>query len=394
MIQIKISKRKEIKMAIIPLIGNTLVTQEELREKIVLGSFEKFEKEIKKKGVKAKPLKFSTGEMEPSDLTAYHKLPKEKKLQQFEQIGIGKPLSVMIRHVYTGRYGGGIFINDMLVTSAWKSIATYNAMPRAVNFAVKNITEKKHLSQTPATDEGTPIVFYTPALTDKNTVVTFEIVLDRIPGEIFDNLSNAFTNAAGIPIFASQATGLLAAGIVTKIVKKILNMIFEGDPILKATESLYYYMAGAPESKEGFYLVIEEETEQKFLEKWTINKSGELVSKEDFKKKYEGDLPYIIISLDGREYREYEKFIPTAASAALLQKFYNINKGQASLDTLIEATSLYSDIRFKKRCDITWSELKKLKKSDKNYEKKKAEYDAYVANILNEDIRKTVEDRT
>lgn len=72
----------------------------------------------------------------------------------FEPVGIGKPLTIEIRHIYTGQYpktrsfgrGGQRRNQGMLVTSAMKSIATFDAAPRAVNFLTKNVTGGKNLS--------------------------------------------------------------------------------------------------------------------------------------------------------------------------------------------------------------------------------------------------------
>lgn len=381
-------------MPIYHAIGDALVSEKEMKEKIALGDIEKFKIAISsavltKRKKEPAPLDFSTGRATALDFKPFYISPKRKKLQKFENIDIGKPLSVMIRHVYNGKYGGKW--PDMLVTSAMKSIATYNAMPRAVNFLVKNISKKRHLSNVSATEEGTPLVFYTPALLDENTDITFEIILDRIPGEIFDNISKAFTTAAGIPIFASQATGLLAAGIVTKIVKKILNMIFDGKPVLKVKEPMYFNLAGAPFMEPGFKLVTEEKVDKEIRKEYKVNEEGKLVHKDNPEKEYEEEYPYLIISLDGREYKKYERFIPTAASAVMLEKFYNIKEGQESIEPLIEAITLYNDIQNKNSADKALSELKGLTPGTEEYEQKETLYKAYVANILSEEIKKIVQ---
>ena len=179
--------------------GSELVDINEIKER------EKGRKrEIKKEGLIDFNLKMSKSwkgvELHELQLPQSHIPPKSKKLQEFVDIGIGKPMLVMIRHVYPGKHGG--LWSDMLVTSAMKSITTFNAMPRAVNFVVNNIKKRKHLNNPCAAEEGTPVVFYTPALVEDNTILSFELMLDRIPGEIFDNLSNIFKSLSGIPIFA------------------------------------------------------------------------------------------------------------------------------------------------------------------------------------------------
>lgn len=330
-------------------------------------------------------------ELHELQLLQSHISPESKKLQKFVGIGMGKPMLVMIRHVYPGKHGG--FGADMLVTSAMKSITTFNAMPRAVNFVVNNIEKRKHLSNPCATEEGTPVVFYTPALAEDNTILSFELMLDRIPGEIFDNLSKVFKSLSGIPIFVSQSIGLFAAGIATDILKRIFKVIFNAKPVLKASENLYFNLGAAETPDAGFYLVAEEKVEKEIRKAYEFNAKGNLVLKKNHEVEYEGDEPYMVISIDGREYGdEYKKFVPTAASAVLLEKFYNIGEGFAPSDMLLEVVSLYNDLKFKERSDNAYKALQDLDKDSDEYNKKKAEHDAYVANILNEDIKKTVKE--
>lgn len=53
----------------------------------------------------------------------------------------------------------------------------------------------------------------------------------------------------------------------------------------------------------------------------------------------------------------------------------------------MDAVRLYNDWKFRKKTDKLADELKELDQQTEEYEKKKAEYDAAVANIL-EDILK------
>ncbi|MBA7705145.1 hypothetical protein ES703_113969 [subsurface metagenome] len=362
--------------------GDELVDINEIKER-EKGRKREIKKEVYKgwKGV----------ELHEPQLLKSHISPESKKLQEFVDIGMGKPMLVMIRHVYPGKHGG--FGADMLATSAMKSITTFNAMPRAVNFVVNNIKKRKHLSNPCAAEEGTPVVFYTPALAEDNTILLFELMLDRIPGEIFDNLSKAFKSLSGIPIFASQSAGLFAGGIATDILKKILKLIFNTKPVLKASENLFFNLGAAETPDAGFYLVAEEKVEKEIGKAYEFNAKGNLVLKKNHEVEYEGDEPYMVISIDGREYGdEYRKFIPTAASAVLLEKFYNIGEGSAPSDILLEVASLYNDLKFKEKSDNACEALQGLNEGSDKYKKKKAEYDAYVANILNEDIKKTVKE--
>src|SRR4051812_33936040 len=87
-----------------------------------------------------------------------------------EPIGAGKPLSIIIRHVYTGRFPKGAVFGgsrrDLLLTSAVRDVlTTFNAAPRAINILKRRIPHRSDIKGVDATENGTPLVFYTPAVT-------------------------------------------------------------------------------------------------------------------------------------------------------------------------------------------------------------------------------------
>jgi hypothetical protein len=119
---------------------------------------------------------------------------------------LGKPLTVMIREVYTGKHPKNWLDKpeDMLVTSAIKSITVLNAKPRALNFLKKKINRKSRMERPSATEEGTPIIFYSPALLEKSLTLDLTMAFDSFDQNVFNQIAEAFTTAAGIPIFLSQ----------------------------------------------------------------------------------------------------------------------------------------------------------------------------------------------
>lgn len=376
-------------MAIYHIVGNNFITDKKLRDmdESSIGMDWEIE-ESKNRAPKAQPI--------PSQI-----LPGSKEITEFEPLSIGGPLCVMIRHVYTGKYGG--FKRDMLITSAMKSIATYDAMPRAVNFLVKNIEKKDALNNPYATEEGTPIVFYTPALVEENTIITLEVILRTIDLGIFEGISNVLKNLGVIPIFAGQTAGLLTASIATGLIGKILKLIFDGKPILKVNEALTFNIGGAKKPSAGFKLITTKEFKKNVLKEYDYSETGELVYMDNPEKKYDGDEPYMVISLDGRVYSEYEDFIPKAAGSVLLDKFYNIQGKKEPLNILTEVAELYNDKLFTDKADSTLSliddwnrrpkEYKNSEKGKKEKKKLKDIYNACVTNIQNEDIQKMVEKR-
>lgn len=375
-------------MAIFYSLGDALVADDELIEKDVKGYLAKFNKNRKTAEVL-----FSTGVLTGKNIIESY-ISSNGEIIPFKPIELGKPLTIEIRHVYTGKHPKKKFLDpskDMLITTAMKSIAAFNAAPRAVNFLKKNVRAKHNVMNPSATDEGTPLIHYTPALIQKNTVLTLEIGFDEFPDEIFSIAKNALTQAAGLPIFASSSSYLLAAGAITKIIGDLGSRLFDSSPVFKATEPLYFYRAGSSVPQAGYRLITEDDVNPSLLKNFKINENGQLVN--DNGEPYDGDTPYIVISLDGNEMEEYANFAPTAASAALLERFYKINDGQEQpLGPLMDALKLYNDWKFRKEADALEEEIKDLEPDSEEYKEKKEQYDALVANILDDLLKPKVQD--
>jgi hypothetical protein len=123
-------------MAIYYAYGDALASKDEIYSKAADGKLQNFQKDLISKKKKAK-LEFSFGTA-TADNVLRSFVPDRGKRIDLKPIGIGKPLTVQIRHIYSGNKAEGYFRSkDMLVASAMKSISTYDAAPRAVNFLVK-----------------------------------------------------------------------------------------------------------------------------------------------------------------------------------------------------------------------------------------------------------------
>jgi len=78
----------------------------------------------------------------------------------------------------------------MLVTTAMKGLSVYKGSPRAVNFVMKDIEPKSHIRNVDPTQVGTPLVFYSPALTSLNSVLKVEIAFADFPEEFLSFYQN------------------------------------------------------------------------------------------------------------------------------------------------------------------------------------------------------------
>lgn len=374
-------------MAVYYALGDAIVTEDELREKQVLGNIASFARSLHEARAGAM-LEFSTGRLTMENIRKSILLPTGEPTP-FHEVGPGKPLTIEIRHVYTGNYPkGGVFddTKDMLVTSAMKSIATFNAAPRAINFLARDVRKGYNVTTPAATEKGTPLIHYTPALTEKNTILTLEIGFDEFPDELFEITGNALRKAAGIPLFVSANTYLLAAGAITRLLGKIGSKVFDNAPVFKGTELLPFVRPGDVPPQADFRIITDDNGCEDMFKEYRVDDSGQLV--DNHGHHYDGDTPYIVISLDGRKNDEYASFSSTAASAAMLERFYTIREGQEhGIELLTEAVKLYNDWTFRKKADKLANELKELGQDSVGYRKKKADYDALTANIL-EDLLK------
>lgn len=122
-------------MAIYYALGDALVGKDELQSHISDGKLQRFLSDAinLKSGAKHK---FISGSATTENILRSIET-EDGDVIGFEPIGIGKPLNIHIRHIYTGNKAEGFWgSKDMLVASAMKSIAVYDAAPRAINFLV------------------------------------------------------------------------------------------------------------------------------------------------------------------------------------------------------------------------------------------------------------------
>ena len=124
------------------------------------------------------------------------------------------------------------------------------------------------------------------------------------------------------------------------------------------------------------------------LANYKVTPKGMLARMDDENKLYDGEYPYVIISLDGREVDEYKMFSPTAATAAQLDKFYNINDGSSQpLGTIVDALKLYNDMKFREKASNVAEKLKGMVKGSGEYNNMLVQFQAYVSNIGTKELK-------
>ncbi len=278
-------------------------------------------------------------------------LASEDAGRPFTPIGPGKPLTIYITSIYPGDLPprDGLFgLNrGALVTSAVKSWQSFDAQPRALNILKDKAQKRTPISGPAAVEEGSPLVFYSPAVIDRSLILTFEMAFDNVDEEFFQQVGDVFAGAAGLPVFASASPFLLAASSLIKVGSRLANSLFDSRAEFQATENIALDVAGKPAALAGHALVTRSELDERALQSHFVQSSGELVDKTT-DAPYQGEIPYVVMALDGRADPALDGFRATAASASILQRFYNVRSdGETDADVLIEALKFYNDFRYR-----------------------------------------------
>ncbi|MBA4853896.1 hypothetical protein [Emticicia sp. BO119] len=312
----------------------------------------------------------------------------------FTPIGLGQPLSIEITTVYIGDYkkflGGK---KDVLIVSGIKNSLTFGASPRAINIKAKNVNERAFLSQS-AFDEGTNIVYYTPAVDAEQMVVSFEIMFDNFNTKLFDIISTLATSAAGIPLFSPAAPFLLGGSQLINIGSKLGDAVFSGKPNLSESIPIRFESPIFPPTEPKSYVLYNEKDKAEFanlkmalVTDVNTNPQLKLVDKTSGDV-YNGSASYLIVSLDGGTRQSLEAFAPTLASASILKQFYGASDKIGEVTgALQEAMQLYNDSNYKAKGERLKKQMAEKPKDSDEFKKLKNLYEAYAANIQNENFK-------
>ncbi|MDD4255902.1 MAG: hypothetical protein PHP59_11075 [Methanofollis sp.] len=363
--------------------GNAIVTRDELYEKVDSGELTEFYRDLSLKK-STRSIRFSTG-----DLTAENAVAPD--IVPFQPIGMGKPLTIMIREVYTGRYPQKLLgdRSDMLVTSAVRSPFTYDARPRAMNYLAKGVSPKKRLFRPSASDEGTPVVFYSPALIERSLTLDLTIVFDDFPKAVFEKFGGLMSRAAAIPVFLPYSTYLFSAGVVTNLIGSAGEMAFDRSPEFSTSEPLDIRLPGSVPVPPGFALISDDNVDrydETFLTEYHVDGRGRVVDMAG--TPYAGNVPYIVVSLDGTPHDELSAFAPAAASAAVLSRFFGVaDKQTESFEILTEGVKLYNDYAYRKQVDALDATIASLPAGEEK-EALVKKREALAKNILTDLLKK------
>lgn len=259
-------------------------------------------------------------------------------------IGMGLPLTILIRDVYTGNNPDNTFLfgdgADVALVSGVKNYDVFNASTRALNFLVQRQLPHSHMRRPAAFTDGTAVVAYSPAILTDSLTVSIELAVATFPQDFVNSLSTAFNTLAGIPLLLPYSGYLLGAGQLFKLAGNVGHALFDGIKF-SITDSIDFDISGVAPTPAGFRILSTfDATQYQYKDgQGLLDASG---------NPYAGDDPYVVILLDGQKRDNLKNFAPTVASSAILQRFFQIQDGaQAAVDAIVQGLQLVSDLKYR-----------------------------------------------
>jgi len=289
--------------------------------------------------------------------------------------------------VYVGEIKQG-FLNrkdSVLVTSKIKDDTTYG-IPAPCVHQIYHEVEDRNTLYPRAGVEGTELIYYSNASEGGVLNVDLEIKADKFKKEIITDVSNGFSQAAGLPIFAPYAPFMLVGQQLLKTAGNVIEKAIDRTPLLRYSFKILYDVGGTTDTTEGLKIGTDDRYKGEFRGckitpnpdspgNFYLTKNGQ---------QYNGDAPYIIISLDGRSEERYKDFKATIASAALLKKFYD-TEGSTHIGDIQSMLQVYNDFNYikeyRKIAAKIEQEIEPGKKSELS-----ARMEAYRLNIMDQSL--------
>jgi hypothetical protein len=308
-------------------------------------------------------------------------------VRPFANIEFGKPLNVLIRRVYTGKYPEKRLLNSrkpMLITSAIKDVSTTSAAAQAVNVLKQSVSPRSVFTGPNAREEGTAVVYYSPAVASALISVSVQVVFDDFNEELVNRASQLFGNLAGIPIFVPASGYLLGASSILKVAADLGNAIFSGHPVLDETMELDFSFGGGSIPEPGYWVLCSGTLDRK---RYQFDPAGGLMDKTTGRA-YDGDDPVVVLSVDGSSQPTLISFTPLLASASLLGRFLRQKQGsEVVMDGLLSAMKLYNDFTFRLKAEEMQKQMATLPASDESRQKLELQVEALNASITETRLR-------
>lgn len=311
----------------------------------------------------------------------------------FKDIGIGKPLLVQIYTMYTGKHPSkfGLGAPRLLVSSTVKEASNISSTktPKAVNQLVNQIEDNQYLYIDPE-NIGTPYVYYSPAMVEQKVDITISFDIKKFDDKLFEQLSKALQGAGALPVFAPASTFLFSVSSVINFGKELGKIFIEDKGYMKDVLNIEFN--GPCENiQPNWYCICNTSDEDELkLDVWKDHKNHVFLGKSK-EEKYDGDAPYVLLSVDGRKNDSLNGFQPLIASAEILEDFYGSAPGAGVTQVITDAMSLYNDLAHNKAAIEIKEKIAALdpQKDKALIEKNQKLLDAHNANIQEAKLKVT-----
>lgn len=332
-----------------------------------------------------------------------------------DPIGLNQPLLIRIQQIFTGQKDAG----EVLITSAVRSALVHGRAPYAMHGVRKDVEPGSFLPFA-ATEDGSPIVYYSKACLDSSLSLQVRLSYDRFDEERYAKYVDLLAKAVQLPVFAASTgmfgpAGALGSGAAvvaaSKAIKVVLGMFdrrLDGDERddFIANYTLNIETPGLARAKAGWFLMRDDDEGSDLMVSPTGEWDGraEVVGRDDslFYVSAEGELryrdgdrlvddldqPYMLLHLSGTEKSELDAYAPAAATAVLLEKFVQADGDE--IEDLTELVTAFSDLTMARRAAKLSQDIKEAEGEAKD--KLVAQRKAVVKQIQDEEIRKMVPD--
>ncbi len=299
----------------------------------------------------------------------------------FAAIDFGKPLNVVLRKIYTGRFPEKRLFSSrkpMLVSSSLKDIATTSGAVRALNMMKKAVDPQSSFSGPDAAEEGTNLLYYSPAMASPFLTLSITMLFEEFDQELFDHASKLFGSLAGVPIFMPAAGYLLGASTIIKLAGGLGHQFLNGTPALNENFQLDFSFGGGAIPQAGYWIFSSGALD---VSKYQFDATRGLIQQSN-SSPYSGPDPVVVVSVDGTAVDGVSNFTPLAVSASILSRFLSQADGsEVAMDAALDAVKLYNDLNYRKKAEDTKDKLSRLPADNPDRKKLEAALKAFNDNI-------------
>ena len=321
--------------------------------------------------------------------------------EAFTPVGPKKPLALKIRSIYPGPRDHG----SMLVASSVRNPSLFDAEPLAMHYIFDHVRGGQLVRPRPDQD-GSDVVFYSPAVLDASLYVSLRFAFDDFDSERYKKWVAVFAKAAGLPVFAlGMSGGLGGAALAQGILYAAQRTVNLGIDLFDArrnrgndwysTWKLNLSDEGLNRAKAGWLVFIADNPEPDVLGRNQLTRDGlyqinaddgTLRRRQDPSKIAILDEPYVVATLSGQEDPILKNWTRAAVSAAVADRFL---AAKEAADGLVGVLEVYNDVVMARKINDIDMELQD---AETNADKVKLTEDreALLKNVLDSALRRAL----